>query len=75
MKFDFCCFLLNYRYAYSALTEMVWGKTTGRIINFLIDVSVFCSNIPALLIGKALLVKQVILICQLLTVCDKTLMR
>ncbi|KAK6620579.1 hypothetical protein RUM43_010871 [Polyplax serrata] len=44
--------VLKSRYAYSALTEMVWGKTTGRIINFLIDVSVFCSNIPALLIAS-----------------------
>lgn len=41
-----------FRYAYAALTELAWGKAVGKIINILINVSVFSSNIPALLIGR-----------------------
>ncbi|EEB10678.1 amino acid transporter, putative [Pediculus humanus corporis] len=44
--------ILKNRYAYSALTEMAWGKTIGKFINVFINLSVFSNNIPALLIAS-----------------------
>lgn len=39
------------RFPYSALSKMAWGETAGKIINVLLNILVFGSNIPPLVIA------------------------
>ncbi|KAL0266444.1 UNVERIFIED_CONTAM: hypothetical protein PYX00_008976 [Menopon gallinae] len=43
---------LKIRYPYSALAEKVWGKEVGKFINVYINIAIFCSNIPVLLLAS-----------------------
>lgn len=45
---------MYFRYPYAALAEKAWGKEIGKFINVYINIAIFCSNIPVLLLGKCL---------------------
>lgn len=42
-----------FRFPYSALSKMAWGDRAGKVINVLLNILVFGSNIPPLVIGES----------------------
>lgn len=47
-----CNFFVVFRYPYTALVTLAWGKRAGSFLNVFLNCAVFTSNIPALVIGQ-----------------------
>jgi len=44
-------FFLDFRSPYPALIGLAWGTRAGKWVNIFLDLAIFTSNIPELLIG------------------------